>query len=172
VPIRLPLNFTPFLNSPIPAIPSRATLTFPPFATPSAPPAIFWTYFGVSSRTRRLLANYDDLVSACSTSTVNLNISPPPKNERTLAGQPAHAVHGPKHVVIKGRTPVLNCEEARPLLSSIDTSTLTGLRDRALIAVMIYTFARVGAVHTSARDGADGYACTKKAARNTKHRVC
>ena len=37
-------------------------------------------------------------------------------------------------------------EEARALLSSIDTSTLTGLRDRALIAVMIYTFARVGAV--------------------------
>ena len=59
---------------------------------------------------------------------------------------PAHAVRGPKHVVIKGRTPVLNREEARSLLSSIDTSTLTGLRDRALIAVMIYTFARVGAV--------------------------
>jgi site-specific recombinase XerD len=59
---------------------------------------------------------------------------------------PAHAVRGPKHVVIKGRTPVLNREEARLLLSSIDTSTLTGLRDRALIAVMIYTFARVGAV--------------------------
>jgi site-specific recombinase XerD len=59
---------------------------------------------------------------------------------------PAHAVRGPKHVVTKGRTPVLNREEARALLSSIDTSTLTGLRDRALIAVMIYTFARVGAV--------------------------
>jgi site-specific recombinase XerD len=59
---------------------------------------------------------------------------------------PAHAVRGPKHVVNKGRTPVLNREEARALLSSIDTSTLTGLRDRALIAVMIYTFARVGAV--------------------------
>jgi integrase/recombinase XerD len=59
---------------------------------------------------------------------------------------PAHAVRGPKHVVTKGRTPVLNREEARALLSCIDTSTLTGLRDRALIAVMIYTFARVGAV--------------------------
>lgn len=59
---------------------------------------------------------------------------------------PAHAVRGPRHVVTKGRTPVLNREEARALLSSIDTSTLTGLRDRALIAVMIYTFARVGAV--------------------------
>jgi site-specific recombinase XerD len=63
-----------------------------------------------------------------------------------IDGNPAHAVRGPKHVVTKGRTPVLNREEARALLSSIDTSTLTGLRDRALIALMIYTFARVGAV--------------------------
>jgi site-specific recombinase XerD len=59
---------------------------------------------------------------------------------------PAHAVRGPKHVVKKGRTPVLDREEARALLSSIDTSTLVGLRDRALIGIMIYTFARVGAV--------------------------
>jgi integrase len=41
---------------------------------------------------------------------------------------------------------VLDREEARALLSSIDTSTLVGLRDRALIGIMIYTFARVGAV--------------------------
>jgi len=59
---------------------------------------------------------------------------------------PAHAVRGPKHVVKKGRAPVLDREEARPLLAGIDVSSLTGLRDRALIAVMIYTFARIGAV--------------------------
>lgn len=59
---------------------------------------------------------------------------------------PAHSVRGPKHVVKKGRTPVLDREEARALLAVIDTSTLTGLRDRALVGVMIYTFARVGAV--------------------------
>lgn len=59
---------------------------------------------------------------------------------------PAHAVRGPRHVVKKGRTPVLNREEVRALLTSIDISTLKGLRDRALIAVMIYTFARIGAV--------------------------
>ena len=41
---------------------------------------------------------------------------------------------------------VLDRNEARALLESIDTATLTGLRDRALIATMIYTFARVGAV--------------------------
>jgi integrase/recombinase XerD len=63
-----------------------------------------------------------------------------------IAVNPAHAVRGPRHVVKKGRTPVLNREEARALLSSIDVTTLKGLRDRALIAVMIYTFARIGAV--------------------------
>jgi hypothetical protein len=33
-----------------------------------------------------------------------------------------------------------------PSLDSIDTSTLVGLRDRALIGVVTYAFARVGAV--------------------------
>ena len=37
-------------------------------------------------------------------------------------------------------------EEARELLDAIDTSTLVGLRDRDLIATMIYTFGRVTAV--------------------------
>jgi len=69
---------------------------------------------------------------------------------------PAHAVRGPKYVVKKGKTPVLTAEEARKLLDSIETvmeradgsgePALLGLRDRALIGVMVYTFARVGAV--------------------------
>jgi site-specific recombinase XerD len=59
---------------------------------------------------------------------------------------PAHAVRGPKYVVKKGKTPVLTAEEARALLDAIPTDTLTGLRDRALIGVMVYTFARVNAV--------------------------
>jgi len=58
---------------------------------------------------------------------------------------PAHAVRRPKHVVKKGKTPVLAADEARILLDSIDTSTVMGLRDRALIALMAYTFARVSA---------------------------
>ena len=58
---------------------------------------------------------------------------------------PASAVRGPKHSVRKGKTPVLTATEARDLLASIVTDTRTGLRDRALIALMIYTFARVGA---------------------------
>jgi site-specific recombinase XerD len=65
---------------------------------------------------------------------------------QVVDANPAHAVRGPKHVVKKGRTPVLDREEARALLAAIDTQSLTGLRDRALIATMIYTFARVGAV--------------------------
>ena len=59
---------------------------------------------------------------------------------------PAHAVRGPKYVVTRGKTPVLTTEEARALLDSIDPDTLTGRRDRALIGVMVYTFARVNAV--------------------------
>jgi integrase/recombinase XerD len=58
---------------------------------------------------------------------------------------PATSVRGPKHIVRRGKTPVLTADEARQLLDSIDTSTLIGLRDRALIGIMIYTFARVSA---------------------------
>ena len=59
---------------------------------------------------------------------------------------PATSVRGPTHVVRTGKTPVLQPAEARLLLDSIDTSTLRGLRDRALLAVMVYSFARVSAV--------------------------
>jgi len=58
---------------------------------------------------------------------------------------PAQAVRGPKHVVKKGKTPVLSEDEARELLQSIDVSNLVGLRDRALIAVCLYSFARIEA---------------------------
>jgi site-specific recombinase XerD len=51
---------------------------------------------------------------------------------------PAHAVRGPKYVVKKGKTPVFNADEARALLDAIDITTLTGLRDRALIGVMVF----------------------------------
>ena len=58
---------------------------------------------------------------------------------------PAHAVRGPRHSVRKGKTSVLSADEMRELLAAIDTTSLIGLRDRALIALMGYTFARVGA---------------------------
>jgi site-specific recombinase XerD len=58
---------------------------------------------------------------------------------------PAHTVRGPRHVVTSGQTPVLDPAEARALLDSIDITTHSGLRDRALIALMVYSFARIGA---------------------------
>jgi site-specific recombinase XerD len=59
---------------------------------------------------------------------------------------PAASVRGPKHVVKRGKTPVLKAEQARLLLDSIDTSSISDLRDRALVGVMVYLFARVSAV--------------------------
>ena len=64
---------------------------------------------------------------------------------QVLPVNPAHAVRGPKHTQRKGKTPVLNVDEARALIDGIDTTSLPGLRDRALIGLMVYTFARVGA---------------------------
>ena len=59
---------------------------------------------------------------------------------------PATSVRGPKYSAKSGKTPVLSAAEARQLLDSIDTSHVVGLRDRAIIALMVYTFARVGAM--------------------------
>jgi site-specific recombinase XerD len=61
---------------------------------------------------------------------------------------PASSVRGPRYVSKTGKTPVLSTEEARDLLESIPLTSVIGFRDRALIALMIYTFARVGAALT------------------------
>jgi len=84
---------------------------------------------------------------------------------------PASSVRGPKHVVKQGKTPVLTADEAKQLLASIipekkkpdgaeggeksaeqqkeedeePPPTIAQLRDRALIAVMVFSFARVSA---------------------------
>jgi integrase/recombinase XerD len=74
------------------------------------------------------------------------------ENDRVTGGillsNPAGAVRGPKYVVKRGKTPVLSADQARQLLDSIDVAELSGLRDRALIGVMVFTFARVTAVTT------------------------
>jgi integrase len=54
-------------------------------------------------------------------------------------------VRGPKHVVKTGKTPVLDGKEWRRLIHAIPTETLRDLRDRALIATLTYSFARIGA---------------------------
>jgi len=80
---------------------------------------------------------------------------------QVIPANPAASVRGPKHVVKKGKTPVLSAQDARKLLDSIPAKLgpepedgeedkrppdLIGLRDRALIAVMAFSFARIGAV--------------------------
>jgi integrase/recombinase XerD len=80
---------------------------------------------------------------------------------QVVPANPASSVRGPKHVVRKGKTPVLSAADARRLLDSIGLKLgpeplpgeadsrppdLVGLRDRAMIGVMVYSFARIGAV--------------------------
>ena len=61
---------------------------------------------------------------------------------------PASSVRGPSHSVKRGKTPVLDPSEARALLDAIDVTKPVGLRDRALIGFMVYSFARIGAALT------------------------
>lgn len=58
---------------------------------------------------------------------------------------PAASVRAPRHIVKSGKTLVLEPDEARMLLDSIDVSTPAGLRDRALVGLMVHSFARIGA---------------------------
>ena len=64
---------------------------------------------------------------------------------QVVRSNPASVVRGPSHIVKRGRTPILSPEEARQLFESIPTDSLVGLRDRALIGVLIYSFARISA---------------------------
>ncbi len=64
---------------------------------------------------------------------------------QVLPASPAAFVRGPSHSVKVGKTPVLTVDQARILLSSIPDDTVAGQRDRALISLMIYSFARIGA---------------------------
>ena len=101
---------------------------------------------------------------------------------------PAHAVRGPKYVAKKGKTPVLTADEVRELLDSIkiarsrgrkpgepaEKPDLAGLRDRVLIAVMVYSFTRINAVIEMKADdyfvqGRSGWVrLHEKAARSTE----
>jgi integrase/recombinase XerC len=62
-----------------------------------------------------------------------------------LESNPAAPVRGPAYTIKRGKTPILTAAEAKRLIESIETDSLVGLRDRALIAVMVYSFARVSA---------------------------
>jgi len=62
-----------------------------------------------------------------------------------MTSNPAMSVRGPSHDVQRGKTPILAAHEAKDLLNSIPTETAIDLRDRALIALMTYSFARISA---------------------------
>jgi integrase/recombinase XerD len=64
---------------------------------------------------------------------------------------PALSVRGERYEVVEGKTPEITVKGARTLLASIDASHLVGLRDRAIVAILIYTAARAGAVATLRR---------------------
>lgn len=59
---------------------------------------------------------------------------------------PAGSVKGPAHVVTRGLTPEMSPEEVKRLLTAIPKGTLIGLRDRALLGVLLYSWARASAV--------------------------
>lgn len=65
---------------------------------------------------------------------------------QAMALNPAASLRGERASHTEGKTPEIGVKKARALLASIDTGTLIGKRDKAIIAVMIYTAARVGAV--------------------------
>jgi integrase/recombinase XerC len=64
---------------------------------------------------------------------------------QVMPANPAGSVRGPPHVVKMGKTPVLAPEEARALIDAIEITTHAGLRDRALIGLMVFSFSRIGA---------------------------
>ena len=67
------------------------------------------------------------------------------KEQGVLQQNPAENIKGPKHRVKIGKTPILDTEQMRQLIDSFEVSHITGLRDRALISLMTFTFARVSA---------------------------
>ena len=67
-------------------------------------------------------------------------------NRHVCVINPAATVKAERYAVVEGKTPEIGVEQARTLLKSIDVSNPVGLRDRAVLAVLVYTAARVGAV--------------------------
>jgi site-specific recombinase XerD len=66
---------------------------------------------------------------------------------------PALSVRGERYEVVEGKTPEMTVKGARDLLASIKTKNVVGLRDRAIVAMLIYTATRAGAVAKLTRDG-------------------
>ena len=86
---------------------------------------------------------------------------------------PAASVRSERLQVVEGKTPEISVRQTRRLLTRIDVNNVVGLRDRAIIAVLIYTVARVGAVSRLRRgdfyDVGDQH-CLRFTEKGTKHR--
>ena len=67
-------------------------------------------------------------------------------NRHVCVINPAATVKAERHAIVEGKTPQIGPDQVRTLLKSIDVSNLVGLRDRAVLAVLVYTAARVGAI--------------------------
>jgi len=63
-----------------------------------------------------------------------------------LEWNPFSVVRAPRMSAGEGKTPILEAEDVRALFGSIGTEDVVDLRDRAILSLMLYTFARVGAV--------------------------
>jgi integrase/recombinase XerD len=78
-----------------------------------------------------------------------------------IALNPALSVRGERYQVLEGKTPEITIKQARKLLSSINTDNVVGLRDKAILSILIYTACRVGAVarlkHKDLYDTGDQY---------------
>lgn len=58
-------------------------------------------------------------------------------DEQLIPTNPARGVRRPRLEIHEGRTPALSLEQAQDLLEAPDANTLKGLRDRAILAVML-----------------------------------
>jgi integrase/recombinase XerD len=67
-------------------------------------------------------------------------------NRHAIVFNPAATVRGERYEAVEGKTPEITVEQARTLLKSISPSRSVGRRDKAIIATLIYTAARAGAV--------------------------
>jgi integrase/recombinase XerD len=63
-----------------------------------------------------------------------------------MALNPALSVRGERYQVLEGKTPEITIKQARKLLMSISTDDVVGLRDKAILSILIYTASRIGAV--------------------------
>ena len=67
-------------------------------------------------------------------------------NRHVVLLNPAASVRGPRLQVVEGKTPEIGIKQARRLLHSVGKRDVIALRDRAIIAILIYTAVRVSAV--------------------------